>query len=110
MPSRGSCASTSTLPRREPPGTAEPPAGVVAVTDGVKPTARRRNPRFLRDLPWLAAGLGSLAARDAFGQSSIDTRFLFYKESGGRTEVLNPVALIHEDFGDTYGHLNLLLG
>jgi Protein of unknown function (DUF3570) len=82
----------------------------VAATDRVNRRKRLRGSRFLRELPWLAAGLGSFAARDAFGQSSLDTRFLFYKESGGRTQVLNPVALLHEDFGDAYGQVNLLLG
>jgi hypothetical protein len=82
----------------------------VAATERVKLRKRRRGPRFLRELPWIAAGLGTLAARDASGQSSLDTRFLFYKESGGRTQVLNPVALLHEDFGEAYGSVNLLFG
>jgi hypothetical protein len=82
----------------------------VAATD--RPPRRPRRPRLrlLRELPWLAAGLGSLAARDALGQSSVDTRFLFYKESGGRTQVLNPVLLFRPDLGQNYGQLGLLLG
>jgi Protein of unknown function (DUF3570) len=48
--------------------------------------------------------------RDARGQSSVDTRFLFYKESGGRTQVLDPVILLNQDFGEAYGQVGLLLG
>jgi Protein of unknown function (DUF3570) len=94
--------------RKRPPATAAPPEAAVAATDLRQRPRRRR--RFLRELPWIAAGVGALAARDAHGQSSVDTRFLFYKESGGRTEVLNPLLRLHEDFGDTYGHADLILG
>ena len=38
----------------------------------------------------------------------MDTQFLFYKESGGRTEVLNPMMQVHQDLGET-GQLDLLL-
>ena len=66
--------------------------------------------RLRRELPWLAAGLGALAARDARGQSSsVDARFLFYKESSGRTEVLNPMVLWNQDL-QKYGQLSLQLG
>jgi len=82
----------------------------VAATNRPPRWARRPVRRFVRELPWLAAGLGALAARDARGQSTVDTRFLFYKESGGRTEVLNPVILLNQDFGESNGHLGLLLG
>jgi hypothetical protein len=71
--------------------------------------ARRRSWRR-RNVPWLLAGAGALAARTSRAQSSIDARFLFYKESGGRTQVFDPVILIHNDFGDAAGQLNLLLG
>lgn len=63
----------------------------------------------MRRVPWLAAGLGALAARDAHGQSLIDTRLLYYKESGGRMQVLDPVMLIQQDLGDAYGQLGLVL-
>ncbi len=66
--------------------------------------------RGLRDLPWIAAGLGAFAARDASGQSSVDAQFLFYKESGGRTQVLNPLILWNQDFGPSGGQLSLNLG
>jgi hypothetical protein len=72
------------------------------------PERRRTRPAF-RELPWLVAGLGALASRDALGQSSIDGKFLFYKESDGRTQVLNPNFLLHEDLGDQWGSINLLL-
>jgi hypothetical protein len=61
-------------------------------------------------MPWLAAGLGALAAREGRGQSLIDSRFLFYKESAGRTEVLNPVLFIQQDLGDRWGQLGVTLG
>jgi hypothetical protein len=48
--------------------------------------------------------------RDAQGQSTADARFLFYKESDGRTQVLDPVILWNQDLGEAYGRLNLLLG
>jgi hypothetical protein len=69
--------------------------------------ARRR--RLIRRLPWLAASLGAIAAREATGQSFIDTRVLYYKESGDRTEVLNPNLLVHQDLGPTWGALDLHL-
>lgn len=82
----------------------------MAATSSGKRSAGKRRARFLRRFPWFAAGLGSFAAREAQGQSSVDTRFLFYKESGGRTQVLNPVVLLNQDFGETYGQLGLLVG
>ena len=82
----------------------------MAATDRTGRRPRRPRRRLLRELPWIAAGLGSLAAHDALGQSSVDTRFLFYKESGGRTQVLNPVLLFRPDLGQDHGQLGLLLG
>ncbi|KAA0251856.1 MAG: DUF3570 domain-containing protein [Acidobacteria bacterium] len=70
---------------------------------------RRRGAGALGKLPVLAAGLGALAARKAQGQSSIDARFLFYKESDGRTQVMNPWLGIHQELGPTLGNLDLLL-
>ena len=83
----------------------------MAATDPLatsRPPARRLS-RRLRELPWIAAGLGALASRDAFGQSSVDAKLLYYKESGGRTQVLNPLVLLHQDLGDQWGNLDLLL-
>jgi len=37
-------------------------------------------------------------------------QFLFYKESGGRTQVIDPVVLVRQDLGESYGHLGILLG
>jgi hypothetical protein len=82
----------------------------VAVTSRPARRARRRVSRLVGKLSGLAAGLGALAARDALGQSSVDTRFLFYKESGGRTQVLDPVILLNQDLGEANGRLGLLLG
>jgi hypothetical protein len=82
----------------------------VAETGRPTPWVHRRARRFARELPWLAAGFGALAARDLRGQSSVDSRFLFYKESGGRTEVLNPVILLDQDLGESNGRLGLILG
>jgi hypothetical protein len=82
----------------------------VAVTDPPVVPGRRRARRPLRDLPWIAAGIGTLAAREAQGQSSVNAQFLLYKESGGRTQVLNPVILWNQDFGKAGGELSLTLG
>jgi hypothetical protein len=77
----------------------------VAATD----RRRRGKRRARRRLPWLAAGLGTLAARQARGQSFVDSRVLFYKESGGRTQVINPVLLVQQDLAQ-YGEFGVLLG
>jgi hypothetical protein len=82
----------------------------VAATDRPARRRARRRLRKLRDLPWLATGIGALAARDAAGQTSVDSKFLFYKESGGRTQVFNPVLLLQQDLGENAGELSLLLG
>jgi len=71
---------------------------------------RDRTRRRLRAFPWVAAGLGALAAPGAHAQSTLDFRYLFYKESGGRTQVSNPTVFLHQDFGETGGQLSLLLG
>jgi hypothetical protein len=72
--------------------------------------SRQRGRRRLRELPWIAAGVGALAAREAYGQSTVNAQFLFYKESGGRTQVLNPVIFWNQDFGKSGGQLSLNLG
>ncbi len=70
---------------------------------------RDRTRRRLRRLPWVAAGISALAAAPgARAQSSLDFRYLFYKESGGRTQVSNPTVLLNQDFGETGGQLNML--
>jgi Protein of unknown function (DUF3570) len=84
----------------------------VAATDRPVPMPgpdRRRTRPALREFPWVVAGLGALASRDVLGQSSVDTKFLFYKESDGRTQVVNPMVLLHQDLGDQWGNLDLLL-
>jgi hypothetical protein len=95
--------------RKAPPETAARREADVAATE-----ADQRRPRTPRrrysELPWIAAGVGALAARQVQGQSTADMQFLFYKESGGRTQVLDPVVLVRQDLGENYGHLGLLLG
>ena len=81
----------------------------MAATDRLTRAALRRARRSIREIPWIAAGLGAFVARDARAQSSIDAQFLFYKESGGRTQVLNPMILWNQDFGQS-GQLGLNLG
>jgi len=71
-------------------------------------TKRRR--KKLRKLPWLAAGVGAFAAGDLRAQSNLEFRYLFYQESGGRTEVSNPWLYLHQDFGLKGGQLSLILG
>ena len=61
-------------------------------------------------MPWIAAGLGTLAARNARAQSFIDSRVLFYKEPDGRTQVINPVLFLNQDLGSRWGQLGVVLG
>ena len=82
--------------------TAAPRAAAVAAT--------RRRRRRLRKLPWVAAGVGAFAAGDLRAQSNLEFRYLFYQESGGRTEVSNPWLYLNQDFGLKGGQLSLLLG
>jgi hypothetical protein len=60
-------------------------------------------------LPFLAAGAGALAARGANAQSQIDAKLLYYTESDHRTMVVNPLVNVHQDLGDAWGTLDLLL-
>lgn len=69
-----------------------------------------RGRRSMRKLPLVAAGLGAIAARDARAQSSVEFRYLLYKESGDRTQVSNPWIFLNQDFGLKGGQLGLLLG
>ncbi len=61
-------------------------------------------------MPWIAAGLGTLAARHAQAQSFLDSRVLFYKEPDGRTQVINPVLFLQQDLGSRRGQLGVTLG
>lgn len=74
----------------------------------VAATKRRR--KKLRKLPWLAAGIGAVAVGDLRAQSNLEFRYLFYQESGGRTEVSNPWLYLNQDFGLKGGQLSLILG
>ena len=58
----------------------------MAATERTLHLSKRRARRPLRGLSSLAAGLGALAAREAAAQSTIDARFLFFKESNGRNQ------------------------
>jgi hypothetical protein len=83
----------------------------VAATESTR--RRRRGARrraALRRFPWLVAGLGGLAVRGAAAQSFVDSRVLFYKEADGRTQVIDPVLLWHQELGETKGQLDLTLG
>jgi hypothetical protein len=84
----------------------------VAATERALRRLRRRAQKAARrrpGLPFLAAGAGALAARGANAQSQIDAKLLYYKESGGRTQVINPLVNIHQDLGDSWGAVDLLL-
>jgi hypothetical protein len=87
----------------------------VAATERALRRALRREKRRARkasgrpSLPFLAASAGALAAHGAQAQSQIDARVLYYKESGGRTQVIDPVVNVHQDLGDAWGTLDLLL-
>lgn len=54
--------------------------------------------------------MGALASGVAQAQSNLDLRYLYYKESDGRTKVLNPWLQLNQDFGLKGGKLSLLLG
>ncbi len=69
----------------------------------------RRGARPRPGLPLLAASAGALAARGANAQSQIDAKLLYYKEDGGRTQVINPLVNIHQDLGESWGMLDVLL-
>jgi hypothetical protein len=70
----------------------------------------RRARRPLHSLSCFAAGLGALAAREAVAQSTLDARFLFYKESNGRNQILNPLIFFKPDLGPGNGELDVQLG
>jgi hypothetical protein len=61
-------------------------------------------------LPWLVAGIGGVAARGASAQSYIDTCLLLYQESSGRTQVIDPILLLHQELGESRGELDVTLG
>jgi hypothetical protein len=82
----------------------------VAATDCAARRKERRRRRPLHGLSCLAAGLGALGAREAAAQSTLDARFLFYKESDGRNQVLNPLIFYRPDLGPGHGELDVQLG
>jgi hypothetical protein len=60
-------------------------------------------------MPWVVAGIGVLGGRVARAQSSVELRYLYYGESEGRTKVTNPTFLLHHEFSEAYGQVDLLL-
>jgi hypothetical protein len=71
---------------------------------------RLRRRAALKKLPWLVAGIGGLAARSAGAQSYVDSCLLLYKESDGRTQVIDPVVMLHQELGEKTGQLDITLG
>ncbi len=61
-----------------------------------------------RNLGLLAAGIGALAGSTARADTTVDFRFLHYKEGDGRTQVSNPEIYMLQDFGEK-GQFGLLL-
>jgi hypothetical protein len=57
----------------------------------------------------MVAGIGMLGGRLLLAQSSVELRTLFYNESDGRTRVLNPSLLLHQELGEALGQIDLLL-
>jgi hypothetical protein len=57
----------------------------------------------------MVAGMGILGGRVVLAQSSVELRYLFYNESDGRTQVSNPNFLLHHEFSEKYGQIDLLL-
>ena len=61
-------------------------------------------------IPWALTVLGSFSAtRPAEAQSSVDLNYLYYQESDGRVRVLTPMLLVHQDFGEAGGMVDLRL-
>jgi hypothetical protein len=81
----------------------------VAATEFRTRRARGRRTLKLPPLPWFIAGFGALLGRPVQAQSSVDFKWLYYQESDGRTQVLNPMLSLHQDLGFTLGILDLVL-
>jgi hypothetical protein len=64
----------------------------------------------MKKLPWLVTGIGGLAAGTAGAQSYVDSCLLFYKEADGRTQVIDPVLMLHQELGEKAGQLDITLG
>jgi hypothetical protein len=60
-------------------------------------------------MPWVVAGIGMLSGRVVRAQSSVELRYLFYSESDNRTQVQNPTLLLHHEFSEALGQIDLLL-
>jgi len=61
-----------------------------------------------RNLGLIAAGIGALAGTSARADTTVDFRFLQYKEGDDRTQVSNPELYLLQDFGEK-GQFGLLL-
>jgi len=81
----------------------------VAATEPTVFHARRRTRIPLRSLSWMVAGIGAFGVRPALAQSTLDFRFLNYQESDGRTQVQEPMLMLHQDLGASLGMIDLTL-
>lgn len=81
----------------------------VAATESRMLRSSHRRTQRIRGWRFAAVGLGVLTGRSAQAQSFVDFRTLYYQESDGRTQVINPVLLLHQDLGASVGLLDLIL-
>lgn len=81
----------------------------VAATEARVLRASLRRRQRIQGFHIAAVGLGVLTGRAAQAQSFVDFRTLYYQELEGRTQVINPVLLVHKDFGASMGLLDLTL-
>ena len=80
----------------------------MAATDGTL-ILRHRGRKPFKSLPWIMAGVGILGGRMLRAQSSVELRTLLYNESDGRTRVVSPSLLLHQEFSEALGKLDLIL-
>lgn len=81
----------------------------VAATESRMLHSSNRRRQQIPGWRFAAVGLGVLAGRSAQAQSFVDFKTLYYQELEGRTQVLNPMMLVHEDLGPGIGVLDLIL-
>ena len=81
----------------------------MAATERTGFRALSRKVARIKGLPILAAGVGVLSGRVMQAQSFVDFRTLSYQEDGGRTRVLNPTVLVHQELAPSIGIFDLHL-